>query len=187
MQKQNLKTKYFKDIVPKMKEIFGYRSESRVPKIIKIVVNSGIGRLSQQANFEEHLLPQLIKEFSLAVGQKPKITKARSSVAGFKTRKGQIIGLVATLRSQRMYDFLEKLIKIVLPRVRDFKGLDLKIIDEQGNLNIGLRDRLVFPEISPEDSKVDFGMEVAIVTNSRNRNEAVELYKLLEIPLKKYG
>jgi len=185
MQKQDLKTKYLKEVVPKMKEIFGYRNEFRVPKIIKIVVNSGIGRLSQQPNFEEHLLPQLIKEFSLIVGQKPKLTKARISIAEFRTRKGQIIGMVATLRSQRMYDFLEKLIKIALPRVKDFKGLDLKMVDKQGNLNIGLKDHLVFPEITPEDSKVDFGMEIAIVTNARNREEAIELYRLLGLPLKK--
>jgi len=185
MQKQDLKTKYLKEVVPKMKEIFGYRNEFRVPKIVKIVVNSGIGRLSQQPNFEEHLLPQLIKEFSLIVGQKPKLTKARISIAEFRTRKGQIIGMVATLRSQRMYDFLEKLIKIALPRVKDFKGLDLKMVDKQGNLNIGLKDHLVFPEITPEDSKIDFGMEVAIVTNARSREEAIELYRLLGLPLKK--
>jgi large subunit ribosomal protein L5 len=153
---------------------------------VKIVTNTGIGRLSQQANFEENLLPKIIKEFSLIVGQKPKITRARNSIAGFKIRKGQIVGLTATLRSQRMYDFLEKIIKITLPRVRDFKGLDPKMVDQNGNLTISFKDHLVFPEINPEDSMVDFGLEATIViSGNRNRDEAIELYKLLGIPFKK--
>ncbi len=185
MQQPNLKTKYFNEVIPKMKEIFGYKNDLAVPKIVKVAINVGIGRLSQQANFEQNFLPEIAKELSLIIGQKPKNTKARISIAAFKLRKGQTIGLAITLRAQRMYDFLEKLIKIALPRLRDFRGLDLRLIDKQGNLNIGLKDHLIFPEINPEDSKVDFGMEISIVVNSRNREEAVELYRLLGIPLKK--
>lgn len=185
MPKQDLKTKYLKEVVPQMKEKFGYKNDMAVPKIIKVVVNTGVGKLSQQPNFKDKLLPEILKEFSLVIGQKPKMTKAKQSIAGFKTRQGQIVGLAVTLRSKRMHDLLERLIEIALPRVRDFRGLDLKLVDEQGNLNIGLKDHLVWPEISPEDSNVDFGMEINIVTNTIKRDESIELYRLLGLPFKK--
>ena len=185
MPKQDLKTKYSEKVIPQMKEKFGHKNGMAIPKIIKIVVNTGVGKLSQQSNFKDNLLPEILKEFSLVISQRPKMTQAKQSIAGFNTRQGQIVGLMVTLRSKRMYDFLERLIKIALPRVRDFKGLDLKLVDEQGNLNIGLKDYLVWPEISPEDSNVDFGMEINIVTNTKKRDESIELYRLLGLPLKK--
>jgi large subunit ribosomal protein L5 len=153
--------------------------------IKKIVVNVGIGRLSQQANFEEKILPELAKEMALITGQKPAVTEAKKSISGFKVRQGQIVGLKVTLRRRRMNDFLERLIKIVLPRLRDFRGIDLKNIDSQGNLTIGLREQTVFPEINPEISKVDFGLEISIVSNARDREEAIEFYRQLGLPLKK--
>ncbi|MFA5386651.1 MAG: 50S ribosomal protein L5 [Candidatus Paceibacterota bacterium] len=185
MSKQDLKTKYLEEVVPKMKEKFGYKNDMAVPKIVKVVVNTGVGKLSQQPNFKDKLLPEILKEFSSVIGQSPKMTKAKQSIAGFKTRQGQIVGLAVTLRSKRMYDLLERLTKIALPRVRDFKGLDLRLVDEQGNLNIGLKDYLVWPEVNPEDSNVDFGMEINVVTSARKRDEAVELYRLLGLPFKK--
>jgi large subunit ribosomal protein L5 len=154
-------------------------------KIEKIVVNVGIGRLSQQPNFEEKSLPELIKELSLITGQKPAIAKAKKSIAGFKIREGQTVGLKVTLRRQRMFDFLEKLNKIVLPRLRDFRGINLKSIDAKGNLSIGLREQMVFPEINPESSKIDFGMEITIVGNAKDKKEAIEFYRSLGLPLKK--
>ncbi len=153
-------------------------------KIIKIVVNTGIGRLSQQSNFEDKILPEAIKEMSLITGQKPAVQKAKKSISGFKLRAGQVIGLKTTLRRQRMNDFLERLIKILFPRLRDFRGIDLKNIDNKGNLNIGLKEHAVFSEINLETSKIDFGLEISIVTNTKNREQAIELYRHLGIPLK---
>ena len=153
--------------------------------IEKIVINVGIGRLSQQPNFEDKVLPELMKEMALIAGQKPAVTKAKKSISGFKVREGQAVGLKVTLRHQRMSDFLERLIKIVFPRLRDFRGIDLKNIDSNGNLTVGLREQTVFPEINPEISKVDFGLEISIVSNAKNKEEAVALYRSLGIPLKK--
>lgn len=153
--------------------------------IDKIVINIGVGRLSQQPNFEEKILPELIKETALITGQKPVITKAKKSISGFKVREGQIVGLKVTLRRRRMSDFLERLIKIVLPRVRDFRGINLKSLDANGNLSIGLREQTVFPEINPETSKFDFGMEISIVSKAKNKEEAIAFYRQLGLPLKK--
>ncbi len=154
-------------------------------KIEKIVVNVGVGRLSQQPNFEEKILPEVIKNLSLITGQKPVVCQAKKSISGFKIRAGQIVGLKTTLRRKRMSDFLEKLVKVIFPRVRDFRGVDSKGIDEKGNLTIGLKDQAVFPEINQETSKIDFGLEISIVNNAKNKEEAMNLYKILGVPFKK--
>ncbi|KKR88867.1 MAG: 50S ribosomal protein L5 [Candidatus Wolfebacteria bacterium GW2011_GWA2_42_10] len=179
--------KYHKEVLPKMKEKFGYKNDLIAPRLEKIVVNIGIGRLSQQPNFEEKLLPEIIKDLTSITGQKPAPTPAKKSIAGFKIRKGQIVGLKITLRRRRMRDFLEKLINIVFPRVKDFRGIDLKSVDEKGNLTVGFKEHVVFPEINIETSKVDFGLEINIVSNAGTKEEAIELYKLLGIPFKKHG
>jgi len=155
------------------------------PTLDKIVVNSGIGRLSQQPNFEDKILPEVMKEFALITGQKPAPRRARLSIAGFKLRSGTTIGLKATLRGRRMSQFLERLTKVALPRVRDFRGVDLKNIDRNGNLTIGIKEHIVFPEISPETSRYDFGLEVTVVPRFRNREKAIGLYRDLGVPLKK--
>lgn len=186
MSKLTLKQKYQKEAVPAMKEKLGRKNDLAVPRIEKIVVNNGIGRLSQQPNFEDKILPEIMKEIALITGQKPVISKAKKSIAGFKIREGQIIGLKTTLRGGRMFDFLDKLIRIVLPRLRDFRGIDLKSIDANGNLNIGLKEQAVFPEINPEMIKFDFGLEISVaVAGVKKREEAIELYRLLGVPLKK--
>ncbi|HDH31395.1 MAG TPA: 50S ribosomal protein L5 [Candidatus Wolfebacteria bacterium] len=181
----SLKAKYNTEIVKKMKKSFGYKNDLAVPKLSKVVINVGVGRLSQQPNFEEKILPEISKELSFITGQKPLFTAAKKSIAGFKTRAGQTIGLKTTLRRQRMYDFLERLINITMPRVRDFRGINLKSVDKKGNLTIGMKDQLAFPEINLEFSKIDFGLEITIVSNAAKREEAIELYRLLGIPLKK--
>ena len=129
----------------------------------------------------------IIKDLTSITGQKPAPTPAKKSIAGFKIRKGQIVGLKITLRRRRMRDFLEKLINIVFPRVKDFRGIDLKSVDEKGNLTVGFKEHVVFPEINIETSKVDFGLEINIVSNAGTKEEAIELYKLLGIPFKKHG
>jgi len=185
MKNVNLKEKYQKEIIPKMKEIFGYRNNLMAPRVEKVIINVGVGRLSQQASFNDKILPEVISAISTMTGQKPQTAPAKKSIASFKIRTGQTIGLKVTLRRNRMYDFLDRLVKIVFPRVRDFRGIDIKNIDQGGNLSIGLKEYLVFPEISSETSKVDFGLQIVIVSNAEKREEAIELYKLIGIPFKK--
>ena len=176
--------KYKKETIPKMKGKFGYKNDLAVPKIKKIAVNTGVGRLSQQAGFEDKILPGIMNDLALITGQKPAKTIAKKSIAGFKTRIGQTIGLKITWRRKKMYDFLEKFIRAVLPRVKDFRGIDIKNVDGKGNLTIGVKEHVVFPEISAEIVKFDFGLEISIVSNAKNREEAIELYRLLGIPFK---
>lgn len=151
----------------------------------KIVVNTGVGRLSQMPQFEEKILPEVTKELGLITGQKPQIRRARESISGFKIRKNQIVGLRVILRRDRMADFLERLVHAVLPRVRDFRGIDPAKIDKSGSLNIGVREQVVFPEIVPEESRVNFGVQITVVPRKKQRDEALPLYKEVGVPLKK--
>jgi len=151
----------------------------------KIVIDAGVGRLSQTPNFEEKALVQVMRDLAAVTGQKPEIRRARKSIAGFKIREGQIVGLRTTLRRDRMVDFFERLITIVLPRVRDFSGLDPKNIDDHGVLNLGIRDHLVFPEVSPEQSPISFSLGVNIVPRSKDREAAAAAFMGLGVPLKK--
>ncbi|MBI4160148.1 50S ribosomal protein L5 [Candidatus Wolfebacteria bacterium] len=168
-----------------IKKVFRDRHELARPYVSKIVVNIGVGRMSQQSHFEEKILPEVIQGISAITGQRPAIVRTRKSIAGFKLRAGQIVGVKATLRHQRMRDFLERLIHVALPRVRDFRGIDPRGADEGGNLSIGMRDISVFPEINAETAKVDFGLEVSIVSTARNRDEAIALYKALGMQFKR--
>jgi large subunit ribosomal protein L5 len=154
-------------------------------QIEKIVVNAGIGRLSQQANFDDKILPEVQKEFSAITGQKPSVRAAKKSIAGFKIRENQVVGLKVTLRQKRMEDFFERLVGLALPRVKDFRGLDLSNVDENGNLNVGFKEQNVFPEIDVEKSKTNFGLQVTIVPRKKNRDSAIDLYRRLGLPLKK--
>ena len=151
----------------------------------KVVVDAGVGRLSQQPNFEEKALPQIVRDIASITGQKPQVRRAKKSIAGFKIREGQIVGLRATLRRAKMVDFFERLITIVLPRVRDFNGLELSAIDKGGTLNVGIREQLVFPEITPESSPVAFSLGVSVVPKIRDRKTAEEEWKKLGVPMKK--
>lgn len=151
----------------------------------KVIVNAGVGKLAQQPNFEEKTLPQVVKDLSALAGQKPQVTRARKSIAAFKTRQGQVIGLRITLRGQKMVDFLERLVRIVLPRVHDFRGLTESAVDEGGVLNIGFREQDVFPEINAEELTLAFSLGVNIVPKEKNRAKAIEAYKALGFPFKK--
>lgn len=150
----------------------------------KAVVNIGVGRMRQHAQFEEKILPEIIQELALITGQKPSPRPTKKAIAGFKTRTGDIVGLKVTLRRKRMAGFIKKIISIVLPRVRDFRGIPVKNIDSAGNLNIGLKEQYVFPEISPEKSRVNFGLEITIVPKIKIRENAVDLYKSSGFPIK---
>jgi len=154
-------------------------------KLEKIVVNVGLGRMSQQGDFKTKLLPAVEQEIAAITGQKGKLVHSKQAISGFKLRIGQVIGMKVTLRNKRAVDFLDRLINIVLPRIKDFRGLSRKSIDKAGILNIGLKDQLIFPEIVPEDSKVNFGFEITIVPKSRDYDEALEFYKELNVPFQK--
>ena len=182
-----LEEKYKKEVIPILKKAFGIKNDLAVPRIIKVVVNVGIGKylnnLSANAD-KEKTLEQLKKAVSLITGQWPMETRAKKSISGFKARKGAVVGLKVTLRRKRMYDFLERLIKIVLPRVRDFRGLPLKNFDQNGNLNIGLKELAVFPEVALLDIARQIGAEITVVPYAKNQKEAIELFKQLGFPIK---
>jgi len=151
----------------------------------KIVVNVGIGKMGDRAQFKDKLLPAIMKEVAMITGQQPSIRPARKAIANFKTRVGDPVGLQVTLRGRRMEDFFERLVHVVLPRVKDFRGLDLKNVDARGNLNIGFREQYVFPEIHPDHSIVAFGLQVTIVPLDRDRERAIAFYRAYKVPLKK--
>lgn len=181
MSGSNLREKYQKEIAPKLAKELGLANVLAAPKMEKIVVNVGLGEASQ----DKKILEAAKEDVAIITGQRPKITVAHQSIAGFKLRKGQPIGLMATLRGQRMYDFFEKLVKIVLPRLRDFQGVSLKSFDGQGNYSLGVPEQIVFPEI--DYSKVDKvrGLEVTIVTNAKTDEKAKRLLELLGMPFEK--
>ena len=150
----------------------------------KIVVNVGLGRLSHEPNFEAKILPEIEKEIALITSQKPAKRPAKKSIAGFKIREGDIVGLKITLRQNRMEDFLNRLNNLVLPRVKDFRGLSLKNIDTNGNLNIGLKDQFIFPEINPNVSRFNFGLQITMVSKISNREKMIDFYRSIGVPLK---
>lgn len=153
-------------------------------KIDKVIVSVGVGSKRHFNGFEDKVLPQITEEIGLMTGQKPAPRQARKSIAGFNVREGDIVSLQSTLRGNIMVDFIEKVVNIALPRVRDFRGLDLNKVDEGGNLNIGFKDRQVFPEVDVEDSQIDFGLQVTVVPKSKDRDEAIALYREMGFPLK---
>jgi large subunit ribosomal protein L5 len=153
--------------------------------IEKVVIDAGVGRLGQQPNFEEKILPQVLRDIAAVTGQQPQLRRAKESIAGFKLREGQIVGLRVTLRQEKAVDFFERMITIVLPRVRDFSGLEHSAIDQGGTLNVGIRDHLVFPEISPEQSPITFSIGVSVVPKVRNRDKSKETFAAFGVPMKK--
>jgi len=181
-----LMEKYEKEVIPKMMERFGYKNKMAVPKIEKVVVNCGFGRLlyGKTPAEKEKIYNEVLDNLALICGQRPVLTKARKSISGFKIRKGMPLGAKVTLRKKRMYDFLERLIHIALPRSRDFQGILPKSFDKNGNLTIGIKEHIAFPEIDPEKASHIFGLEVTIVTNAKSREEGLELLKLLGFPIK---
>jgi large subunit ribosomal protein L5 len=152
-----------------------------VPKFDKVVINIGIGKTTKDDKFIEKVQRDLI----LLSGQKPVFTKAKQSIAGFKSREGANIGLVVTLRGKRMYDFIDRLIHIALPRSKDFSGIDPKNFDKMGNLNMGIKEHIIFPEIHYESLKDIFSLEVTISTTAKNRDKGMELLVLMGFPIKK--
>jgi large subunit ribosomal protein L5 len=182
----NLKEKYEKIVVPEMIKKFGYKNKFQVPRLEKVVLNVGFGKMVLQKTKQEaeKMINTILEDLKMISGQKPVLTLARKSISGFKLKKGEPVGAKVTLRKKRMYDFVEKLINISLPRIRDFKGIPVKSVNERGILTIGIKEHLCFPEISLEKVKFPFGLEVTLVTTAKKREEAIELFKLLGFPIK---
>jgi large subunit ribosomal protein L5 len=176
--KLDLKGLYKQKIVPSLIEEFGYKNIEQVPKLVKISVNRGIGEASK--NSKE--LDASVQEMALMIGQKPSINKASKSVAGFKIREGMEIGASVTLRQDQMYNFLTKLIHIVLPRIRDFRGISPNSFDGRGNYNLGLKEQLIFPEVSYDDVTEIRGLDISIVTTAKTDEEARALLKAFGMP-----
>jgi len=176
-----LKQTYKEDVVPALKEKFGYKNIHQVPKLHKVVINMGIGEGSKNSK----LIDTAVKELGDIAGQKVVITKAKQSIATYKIREGMPIGCMVTLRGERMYQFLEKLIGVVLPRIRDFRGINSKSFDGRGNYSLGLKEQVLFPEISYDDVDAVRGMDIAIVTTAETDEEARELLTALGMPFKK--
>jgi len=175
-----LQEKYKKEIVPKLKEKFGYKNNMSVPKLTKVVVNVGFGRHAK----EKAHIDSVIAGLTRISGQKPIQTKAKKAISAFKIRDGMIIGACVTLRGARMYDFVDKLVNITFPRVRDFRGISDKGVDKKGNLTIGFREHLPFPEIKADEVENVFGLEICLATTAKEREEGREFFRLLGIPFK---
>ena len=175
-----LKEKYTKEVMPALKKEFGYRNVMAIPKVTKVIINMGLGEATSNAK----IIDSAADELSKISGQKAAVRRAKKSIAAFKVRQGMPVGAMVTLRGERMYEFLDRLVSIALPRVRDFKGISSKGFDGRGNYTLGLRDQIIFPEI--DYMKVDKarGMNVSVVTTAKTDEEARKLLQLIGLPFR---
>jgi len=176
-----LQKKYKKEVVPALEKQFGYKNIMSVPKILKVTINVGIN----SRNTDSGLLDNVENNLSRITGQKPVRTKSRAAISAFKVKENMVVGVVVTLRGRKMFDFLDKLINVSLPRIRDFRGVSAKNIDAQGNLSIGFKEHIVFPEIRSDEVERIHGLQVNITTNARSREAGEELFRLLGFPMQK--
>ena len=177
---QRLKTVYQEKIVPKLQEEFGYKNIHEVPKVVKVTVNRGLGEASQNAK----ALESSIAEISTITGQKPVVTRAKKAIAGFKIRQGMPVGVMVTLRSERMYAFLDRLINLALPRIRDFRGVSPNSFDGRGNYSLGVREQLIFPEIDYDTIDQIRGLDISIITTAKTDEEGRALLKAMGMPFR---
>jgi len=177
---QRLKTLYTDTIVPKLTEQFGYTNVHQVPKLTKVTINRGLGEASQNAK----ALESSMRELAIVAGQKPVVTRARKSIAGFKVREGMPVGIMVTLRAERMYAFLDRLINLSLPRIRDFRGISPNSFDGRGNYTLGVREQLIFPEVEYDEIDQIRGMDISIVTTATNDEEGRALLKEMGMPFR---
>jgi len=172
---------YKKNIALKLKEQFGYKNILEAPRLKKVVINIGFGRRMKEKAFIDAVAAGLTR----LSGQKPILTKAKKSISSFKIREGNVIGACVTLRGRRMYDFVHKLINITFPRVRDFRGINEKSVDRTGNMTVGIREHIAFPEISPDEVENVFGLEICLSSSAKTKAEGLAFYKLMGFPFKK--
>ncbi|HEY5366910.1 MAG TPA: 50S ribosomal protein L5 [Casimicrobiaceae bacterium] len=175
-----LKEQYKKEIVPALTKQFGYKSVMQVPRVEKIVVNMGVG----EAVADKKVLDNAVADMQKITGQKPVVTKARKAIAGFKIREGYPIGCMVTLRQERMFEFLDRLVSIALPRVRDFRGVSGKSFDGRGNFNMGVKEQIIFPEIEYDKIDVIRGMNITITTSAKSDAEAKALLSAFKFPFR---
>ena len=175
-----LKDKYREEVAPALKERFGIENPMRIPKLEKITVNMGVGEAAQDVR----RLDGVMEDLARITGQKPQLRRARKSVAGFKIREGMPVGARATLRGERMWEFLDRLVSIALPRVRDFRGINPSAFDGRGNFALGLREQTIFPEVSYDSIDSMRGLDVAVVTTAETDEEARELLRMLGMPFR---
>jgi large subunit ribosomal protein L5 len=176
----SLKEKFNKEVISKFKEKFSISNAMAVPKITKVILNSGIGKFLK----EKEAIDEIVAAIRDITGQKPVLAKAKKSISGFKVRQGQEIGVAVALRGRRMWDFLDRLVYSTFPRVRDFQGISEKCFDSQGNLNVAVKEHIVFPEIAAENVKNVFGLQVTVVSTAKTKEEGIELLRLLGFPIK---
>lgn len=176
-----LHKKYQQEIIPALQKKFGYKNVMSVPKIVKVSLNVGIN----SRNTDSSLLENVENTLKKITGQKPIRTKSKKAISAFKVKENMVVGVVVTLRGEKMYDFLDKLINISLPRIRDFRGINSKNIDKQGNLSIALKENTVFPEIRPDEVEKIHGLQININTSANDRQAGEELLRLLGLPLQK--
>ncbi|MBN1871532.1 MAG: 50S ribosomal protein L5 [Candidatus Omnitrophica bacterium] len=176
-----LKEKYIKEIVPRMMEQYGYTNALAVPKLKKIVINMGLG----EGAHDNKIIEDAVKELSIIAGQKPVVTKSRKAIANFKVRKGVPVGCKVTLRRNIMYEFLDRLISVTIPRIKDFRGLSKNSFDGRGNFAFGLTEHAVFPEIDVDKITFSKGMDIIIETTAKKDDEARELLQLFGMPFRK--
>ena len=175
-----LRERYREEVIPTLREKFGYENVMQVPRLEKIVVNMGVGEAAQNSRALDGAMDDLAR----ITGQKPQLRRARKSIAGFKIREGMPVGARTTLRGERMWEFLDRLISIALPRVRDFRGISPRSFDGRGNFALGLREQLIFPEISHDAVEATRGLDVAVVTTAKTDEESRELLRLLGMPFR---
>lgn len=176
-----LRELYLKTAKPALKAKFGYANDMAIPKLLKVSLNVGVGRYTKDKTYLENVANNLAR----ITGQKPVMAKAKKSISAFKVREGTVIGVAVTLRGERMFDFLQKLIDVTFPRVRDFRGVDSAKLDKLGNLSIGFKEHIAFPEIKADEVDNVHGLEVNISTSAKTREEGLELFQLLGFPFKK--
>lgn len=183
---EKLKQLYQKKAMPALMEKFGHKNAMAVPRILKVTVNSSFGKdvATKTSGEREKIQRAIVNDLALICGQQPTLVKSKKSIAGFKLREGLEIAAKVTLRKDKMWDFLERLIYLSFPRSRDFKGVEMSCVDKYGNLNIGFREHISFPEIFTEKEKTIFGFEVTVTTNAKNREVGMELFRALGFPIK---
>lgn len=175
-----LKTLYLDTAVPKLQEQFKYKNTHEIPKVAKVSVNRGLGEASQNAK----ALERSLEELAVITGQRPVVTRAKKAIAGFKIRQGMPVGVMVTLRGERMYAFLDRLVNLALPRIRDFRGVSPKSFDGRGNYTLGLREQLIFPEVDYDSIDQIRGMDISIITTAKTDEEGRALLKVLGMPFR---
>ena len=176
-----LQEQYKKTVAPALQKQFGIANVMAVPRISKVSINTGIGRMLK----DDKAIEKLVRDLALLTGQKPVARKAKKSISSFKIREGLVIGYSVTLRGKRMYDFLDRLISVALPMSKDFRGIDPKNVDSTGNLNTGVKEHSIFPEITYDNLKDIFGLQITVTTTAKNRDRGLELFKQMGFPFKK--